>query len=559
MRAPGFIVACAVALGASACAGDPAQCELGTTSQAVQSQDRKILGAGSRYVPDGSLRARQAELHASQDLRRAAAWRTVAKILAPAAIADVLPNMPGASLPRWQTWYGKDDVVRLFNKLYQELGNDDRAARARFSQAAIDAAFGWNVDSVDELDNWPAERWQAYADAIDTADELAGVGGVGRVGYSPGAVRHLLRSYPEVLDCRADGVPDAFADTPGDAVAQLVRTPVRLDGCASRTLGPFFVSAGEQLIATLEGGGRGSRLSLHRSALPADDDCVAGPDKPCTASGAGSFYVTVSAGTRELDAVVQVDYAAPNAAWAGCLESGFPGDAVVVKTAWHRAQFERQLPVFDTSAAGLSAAVASNDSAGWGEPTAYADPGPEDIYTMQLPNGNRYRLAGLHIMTKELDHWWWISLWWSDTPDSDFGADRPDDIAALPGPWRNYKMCAVSMFDERDPDPTGGFATSAPSLGAALATMHGGVGAPSWCSNPYLEEGPGNMTTNCIGCHQHGGTALTSELIVNSPDEFPAHGRTLLRNNFPHDYSWALTAGDRIGLELQRIVNYFSP
>ena len=74
-------------------------------------------------------------------------------------------------------------------------------------------------------------------------------------------------------------------------------------------------------------------------------------------------------------------------------------------------------------------------------------------------------------MSKELDHWLWITLWWSPDPDSDFGADRPAAIAALPGPWRNYKMCVTSSYLEGDPDPRGG---ADGSLGDALAAVHGG-------------------------------------------------------------------------------------
>ena len=36
---------------------------------------------------------------------------------------------------------------------------------------------------------------------------------------------------------------------------------------------------------------------------------------------------------------------------------------------------------------------------------------PVDVRSRRAaPNGNRYRLAGLHLMTKELDHWLWITL-----------------------------------------------------------------------------------------------------------------------------------------------------
>lgn len=78
------------------------------------------------------------------------------------------------------------------------------------------------------------------------------------------------------------------------------------------------------------------------------------------------------------------------------------------------------------------------------------------------------------------------------------------------------------------------------SLGDALAATHGGVGAPTWCTNPYLEVGPGNAATSCIGCHQHGGTARAIDDILA---EDPHFGTTRVRNNFFTDYSWAVKGG----------------
>ena len=91
---------------------------------------------------------------------------------------------------------------------------------------------------------------------------------------------------------------------------------------------------------------------------------------------------------------------------------------------------------------------------------------------MRLAAGSRFRLAGMHIRTRELDHWLNITLWWSPTPDTDFGADRPAAVRSLGGPWSSYKMCVATDYDEHDPDPTGGFSQSAPSLGAALRAVH---------------------------------------------------------------------------------------
>jgi hypothetical protein len=133
-------------------------------------------------------------------------------------------------------------------------------------------------------------------------------------------------------------------------------------------------------------------------------------------------------------------------------------------------------------------------------------------------------------------------------------ADRPAALAA--GPWRYYKMCVVTAFRERDADPRGGLTGS---LADALAVAHAGAGGPSWCSNPMIELGHGNAASNCVGCHQHGGTALSSEAILADDTLFPDNGRTQLRNNFPDDYSWAVTAGDRLGRMFADQVEYWTP
>ena len=159
-----------------------------------------------------------------------------------------------------------------------------------------------------------------------------------------------------------------------------------------------------------------------------------------------------------------------------------------------------------------------------------------------MTDGSTFRMPALHLITKELREWLWITIWWSPEPDTDFGADRPAAITQLGGPWKNYKMCVVTGYEEKDPDPTGGFPTGKGSLGDALKATYKGVGAPTWCSNQYIERGTHNAQTNCIGCHQHAGTTETSESILQAPDKFPEASRTKLRKNFPADYLWAVTS-----------------
>ncbi|MCP4443930.1 MAG: hypothetical protein GY811_01110 [Myxococcales bacterium] len=550
-------IAIAAALLSGCSAGDTSEdCALGNARLAVQAEDRGILGAGAPYTPNSMLRGQERELHSSQILRRQAAWQTIAKVLAPVALAQDLPNVPSSEIPLWQTWYAKDDTTRIFQHLYEGLASGEKASHARFDETDIDEAFGWNATEIEELANWPSERREAYLDAVDTSDKLAGLGGIALVGYSPSALRHLLRGYPELLSCLASGAPEAFLDTPGQSIQQAVREPVTLPGCASRQFGPFYVGAGESLQVELSGEGR-EEASIAIFGMGEGKRVQCDGVAACSLALEGAVYVEVTAGIDAFTGAVQVDYATPEAPWAGCLDGVFSTDSVIIKAGWSRAQFGQKLPVYDTSSDAIGTTLSANAVAGWGAPTGEADPGPSEIYTIERPNGNRYRLTSFHIMTKELDHWQWITLWWSDTPDSDFGEDRPALIEDLGGAWSNYKMCTATAFDEGDPDPSGGYSEMAPSLAAALEQVHEGVGGPSWCSNPYLEKGPGNMATNCIGCHQHGGVDVLSEDIIGDAEAFPHFGRMRQRNNFPHDYSWAPASGDNLTLAFKAVVDFF--
>jgi hypothetical protein len=238
-----------------------------------------------------------------------------------------------------------------------------------------------------------------------------------------------------------------------------------------------------------------------------------------------------------------------------CLASAFPANASLIKASWRRADVGLPLPVYDTSSAGLARRLAPDGKFSWGEADGEADPGSDQIYTLRLPNGNVFRLAALHIMTKELDHWFWTTLWWSPEPARDFGADRPTTLA---GPWQHYKLCSVVAFDESDPDPRGGFAGELPSLADSLEATYAGLGGRTWCSNPYLEDGDGNAASNCIGCHQHAGTGLRSETILADTEAFPEHSRRLVREDFPSDYVFGVSVGDDLGAMFQETEQHYA-
>lgn len=547
-RSAGALVLALVACDEPAPVPEPV-CAEASQSAALTAVDRKIVGVAAPYDADGTLEDNEAALAASQRDRRAAAWQTVAKVLSQVPLAEPLPN--GASLTtsvaRWQTWYDFDDVRRVFHWLYEAMTPEERAARATFSDEQVELAMSWNPTAVEDLPNWPEEEYLEYLAAIDTAGEVAGLGGISRVMYSPSAARHILQSYPQVLGCRDDGVPPQVTGTPQDPIF-VAHPPVELAACETSTLGPYSAIVGEKLYVALDEPRDLSTALLVASS--GDQTCEARAGETCELDGPAKVSVQVSANGLPLETQLSVLRATPEVEWASCLAGPFPSDAVIVKADYRRVDFGMKLPVYDTSAAGMASQLAGK--AEW-HSDVEADPGPTSIHTLTMPAGTTYRLAALHIMTKELDHWSWVTLWWSDTPNEDFGADRPANVAALPGAWGNYKMCAVTAFEEGDPAPGGGFDQDKPTLAAALAAVYGGVGAPTWCSNPYLEEGHGNASSNCVGCHQHGGTDLLAEGILTFDD----FGRTQLRNNFPTDYSWAFVQGDELGLLFQQEEQYW--
>jgi hypothetical protein len=549
------LVALLVDLVLGACGDDvpdkTAMCKLGTANSAATIQDRKIIGAVAPYAADVSLATRDEELRNSIAARRQVAWDVVAKVLAPTPLAEpkLANNFGGQpSIPAWHTWFARDDFDRVFKKLYRDLGPTARRARATLDAATIDAGFTWNTYALDEVPEWPEQRYLDYLAVIDTQEEAQGIGGVNRVGYSTGAMRQLIHSYTQQYACRVDTPPDPFAPQPvreGSMVREVEQ--VAIAECGWQVLGPFMASDAAKVTVTSTGDGDAD-IYVRRGAPPEVEefDCRSSgsaSSETCSIAGGGAIYVAVF-GAKQSNVSVRIEYLAQDVALPTCLDGEMPRDAVLVKADWRRKLTGENLPYFDTSGARMSERLALK--ADWAQGDGSANPDSSSIYTMTLPNGNEFRMPALHVMTKELDHWLWITLWWSNNPDTDFGADRPATVAALPGPWRNYKMCVTTSYVEGDPDPSGG---AGGTLGDALTAVHGGVGAPTWCSNPYLEQGEGNAATNCIGCHQHGGTDLTPESILATQ---PHHGSTRVRNNFFTDYLWAIKGGQ--GEDLSALV-----
>ncbi len=518
--------------------------------EASSAPDRRLIGAASEYPADGMLASHMDELLASQHARRAAAWEVIRRVVEPVALAE--PTLvDGTTLPRFRTWYDSEDVTRIFQSAYADLGADGRAARARFSEGQLDAALDANLHVLDSLPEWTEARWADYVTSLDNELLIAGTAGLRRIAISPDAARHVARSYPEIVRCLRDGSPPAFVDgTP--APQRLAQVPLTLEVCGGHVAGPFFVASGATIEAHVDGAaGATLRLLVGETQALAEEACSAPADAGCQASGPGPFYVEVRATGGPLSGRLDVTYASPDVDFAPCLDGVFPLASATVAAQWQRVELG-PIPTFDTSGAALRAHLAAGADATWGEGDGTADPGPDQIYTLRVPSGGTFRLAGMHIRTRELDHWVNITMWWSDRPNETFGADRPASIA---GPWSHYAMCVAIDDLERDPDPTGGFGETAPTLAEALAAVH--AEPTSWCSNPYIDAAPGLVRSNCVGCHQYAMSGARPGDVVMDDIHFPLTGRLFVRNNFPADQFWGLDAGDDLAVMLAETVDYW--
>jgi hypothetical protein len=421
-------------------------------SNSTTALDRLIIGKAAGYRADPDLRARAAELSASQAERRKTAWSVIQRVIEPIAIDD-----KGATLPRFQTWYGKDEIVPMFEHILLGQSEADRKAHTPPTPAMVEEAFSFAANRVTTLASFSADRLAARKAEL-AADGTASLGGQERVLMSPALVAHLLTHYDAMIRC-LDAVPDASAPPPSDTN------------------------------------------------------------------------------------------------FAPCVGEEFPPDAALVKARW--IPITGPIDVYDTSAATLTTKLGAGD---WGDPSGKANPDPSSIYTMHVEGGLDSRLVALHMVTKEIRDWYWVSMFWSDAPKTDFGADRPPEIT---GVWAGYKMCTVVDFDEKDTGageqalgtPSASRPSLEPSLAGALAATRA-FGSKTWCSNPYLEKGAHNALTNCVGCHQHAGTDLTTDSILST---MPDGSRGRIRENFPADYTFVTTSGLELASRMRDKLNQIVP
>lgn len=481
--------------------------EKDVTAPKAHPVDRKLMGQGHPFVHSMDLDANR--MKSSMRFRRERAWDIVQNLLTEVPIGTHLDDFNPVSrqMPLWQTWYETAEFQWMFDDLYNRLGKDgrikfkgDKALLVNglpdgfdFCPGDIQDIFARQGD-LDISRQFNAERFKERLRKFKTAEETRGVSGAGLTMFSPGLLFHYLQNYRRIFQCEE-----------------------KLETLASHET---FVPARSPCFSTAFPKGDKSLFAGHDARLKAN--CPASVDNSARTIGA----------------------------------------AVAIKSAWQLSDPNATIANFDSSAAGLEKALDSGEWQPSGQ-TRSSSLSSDKIYTIEtvpkLDSGlkERLQLTALHFTTKDLDDWLWISLWWSPEPDSDFGADRPSTGAFSEGsPWRNYKMCVVSAYDEGSPDPAAEFSDA--SLSQAVGAVFAKTGPHTWCSNPFIERGKGNSRTNCIGCHQHAGSPVIPDDVFKDSTKFVNGGRSLMRVNFPADYLWSFaSAPDFFQHEIIGAINDF--
>lgn len=517
---------------------EPATCEdLGVQPAPITPIERHLLGRGSDYPAESSLDL--VALGGSMAERRALGWRVAMRVFEPVGVAD------GVDVPRFRTWLDRDDLVRVFSSAYDALGAEGRRARAPLDDGSLEAALVANAATVTTLASWPTSRIDAYRAALVDEAAWSGLAGVRRVLASPSAATHLARSYAAIERCADDDAEEVV-----DESAITRRRVVLARSCAPTDVGPFVLEAESELelvadAETLDGHDAGTTPPA--SSTPFD---VRSSDGAIAMRCEGRCVVTAEADTslvvsfreapasRRIELVSTLRRRAPSPT---CVAGPFPEDAALVALEWRRADSTTPLVAYDTDAVALRRHLAESEPT-WGEGDREVDPADDEVFAITTSAGARFRLAAMHIRTRELEHWVNVTLWWSDRPNDDFGADRP----AHAGPLDHYKMCVTVDFEESDPRTSSSFVDS-PTLAAALDVTAEGLGGATWCSNPYIDAAPGLARGNCVGCHQHASTGVRPFEVATDEARFPSGGRLSMVHTPPSDGFWGLDAGDLLG------------
>jgi hypothetical protein len=490
------VAVCALGLGAAVSCKQ--RQELASGTEAAGPAQRKVLGVGANYPADTRPPDQiKAELNGSVAKRRAFGWGVVAKVLHPVGLSAAVDQGAAAALPKvptFLTWYTAEETQKIFRRFYKQLKLNIQAGVCTLQPAPASGAATALAPACD----LPTLAASALAD-YSTQQTLAG---------APVALYDRLSAQL------------ATASDAAVVAAGLGKTNTFVKNVVlfNNTTVLHYLTHYDAVSRCVD---------QYKTAPPPLADPSMTED---------TFGICFGA------------------------NAPFPADAVTVKTHWERLFNGAQVKIANTDADALLAAFAGGDGGWKAAATTPATLPGNGIFTVRVrtvSTTNDFALVGLHVTTKEVPAWVWVSLWWSPAADQDFGADRPSSLCSTPddgegcaaddqqlAAFQNYKMCVVTDFKEGDPALQAAIAADdplAPVL-TPLKAVYDATGGNTWCSNQFIEEGPHETRSNCVGCHQF--SAPGAVFDRTQPDGATQNVLDQQGHNFAADFMWSFTNGD---------------
>lgn len=427
MMAAAFAFFIVIIFALTACSSEKTSSEL-----AVSKDARFILGSPEEF--DTTILKQVDSLQLAEDwlYQRQIAWKIWADMSAP------LSDRP-YSFPKWQSWYAREDLQRIFHYLYKKIGKEARQKRRAFTAEEIGLALEWHDKKQFLEPDWDRSRFERWLEKFDTELKQKSIPGMSKVLMNRTALTYFLTHYQLMHDC---------------------------------------------------------------------------------------------AWQKPLPAI--------------CKEISFPQYSAFVKTAWRRGDDDFAVPSFSSELQELAQHLAADS---WQQNASWI-PQNHQSYQIQTQAGHTFHLTGIHTSIKLDPNWFWISLWLGTAANSGFGLDKPTELMKQ---WGYYEICATLGFDALKIEAS----NEALAPLTTAAQMAQSSSQASWCSNPYLETGENNHLTNCIGCHQHAGSAWT-DLEFRNRLKFDLASMTLDSQTSSTDFIWSIFNGpDPLATYISQEIEYF--
>ncbi|RYZ54037.1 MAG: hypothetical protein EOP07_16730 [Proteobacteria bacterium] len=124
-----------------------------------------------------------------------------------------------ASFVKWQTWYSKEDLQRIFRQIYGSMTKEERASRKAFTPEHIEAGLKFH-DHDQYLDpSWNTKTFETWFAKFDSEQKKTSIPGLNKVLMNRTALVFFMTHYmaidactrTDVKPCEAIHIPEGAA------------------------------------------------------------------------------------------------------------------------------------------------------------------------------------------------------------------------------------------------------------------------------------------------------------------------------------------------------------